>query len=455
MERAGMSLNKISRLFLGIVCTQMLLGTASAESFKLQFIGAGVAAINARGVVLGADYDSNSSTDSPFLYEHHTKTPISALKYTPKDINSNGDVVGASTVSIGENSYLHYFFLTKKDQETVQIASVSNASYSTPNMTLNDTGRIAFAVGDTLYFYQESSLVGTVTAPNVLFESYGELLILTNGDVLAEILLSGTPRFARFTSSGSMTLIDPDAIPFGSELKRLSSDGKVLFLDGDDLKITDLSSPAEYVPLPSGIKGDLNIIDLNTRGQTLLLNKKKLKSSDDDEYLFAENGSTPVNLNCMLPNKSIRKVSSAFALSDSGSILVDLANKKRYADAQGLLEPTGDTRAQNYCTKVTVKVVGACKKYFSGLKQISSVPGNKSCTAEVTVKDSRGKPVVGVDVVTESYDTIKRGTTNSSGKLTFAFKTIGSHYYMEVVAPYNSKKWIGHSEEFSFLETDY
>ena len=270
----------------------------------------------------------------------------------------------------------------------------------------------------------------------VMFTDNGESLFLLNGDLIVAATELGTPRFARVTQAGVVTVIPPTILPGDAKLFQTSPDGKIIvFINGSPARVDFTNPPAKVFT-----KADQIGVDFN--GTTLLAESSNSESTSGfpqfyDVYLGKKNNSNKIE--CYIPKKDGITDFDLFYLAKNGDMIGKVWGKRRSGDV-AILTPNEGV-AVSFCPQVSLKIIGECKKnikstdgqYFNG-----KVKKNTRCEAEVTIKDGAGKPIANKSVVSNS-GAVLRGKTNKYGKVRFKFLVNGSSY-LDLQAPYGDKK---------------
>ena len=433
--------NSLLKALIATLCT-LTTTSAMADPYTLGSYGGDPQFLTDSGIVV------LSSGTTPLTFEQDKGiSPVGTFTYSPAEANSSGAIVGMNINSVeGEdNRYSNFFFVTHKGQESISLfPSALFTTTENGNIGINEAGQIVVATQPKLVFFNNTTLVSEVLpGPNqslILTGSY--VSVFPNGDALIKVSEFGTPRWNRVTNTGVFTKIAPEIL--NPDLEPIvDSIGQVIIRNDGKIYTSDLTSPPVAMEVPIAIKGrSLSVVDVNTKGQFIVEDKKVHLVNNlgpDNTYYLVEQGKPEIALTCLFPNNKKYAVQRAWGIANSGQIGVDLYSKS--GQTNGLLTPTGDTHIPNYCTQVSMSVIGSCKKYFTGLSQQKDVPSNMKCQLQVVVKDAKGKAVSGAKVITASDngDKIARGKTNSSGKLSVCIreqKKVAEDRWI-VFAPYN------------------
>ena len=419
------------------------------------------------GHVAITDYYGNSAITWVYAPRATHRVVVDKSGFQVLDINSRGTLVGY-TLESGQSGSSYQMITadeTKKDfyqPENIKTAFLDNS------ISINDQNQIVILDGQKLVFFEDSRQISSVLLPEGK-KALSPLLLLSDGTAVLRVGLgdSAIQQWTRIDVQGNISVIPDYLLPIRSgTIKRGSSRGKKVAVIAKDeygdipkLYISDLTSKIRRIRFSSDLRAQKYFPEHSNGGTQYVAARivKPLKTGKGEtfdtegarfpEYIVDKN-KVNTELQCLFPN-ALAQIEHVRTIFDNGDVLADIRNKFDDTDQISVIPRRLITSpTKSYCVNTTVKVVGSCAQYFSGLVQTKKSQHSLRCTASITVRDSLGKPVSNRAVVASGTQTKvayeRLGVTDAQGKfqVPFLIEPNGpENSYLDIISPYADEVW--------------
>ena len=357
--------------------------------------------------------------------------------FYPTKVNDAGSVVGVNFASnVTDNDFAFYTPLGANSQLLLSSPSIVSVSLNANNKSVVvEKNKVSFfnaPVGTAAPVFSSAVNAGT----NQTFSDSGDNLLLETGELIVAVTDLGSPRFAKVTPTGTITLFSQTVLPATASLYQQYVDGKILIYRDGSPAIADLiNEPVSLFTKPTQVAADKNgtaifagsLEQTKTSGFPLVL----------EAYLGRQDRAAKIE--CFIPKKRGITDFDLYFLTQDGSMIGKSWGRRQSGDLT-FLTPTSEPMV-SFCPQVSIKIIGECKnkiKSTNGISFSGSVKKGTRCKAEISINDQSGKPLSGKLVVSNDGK-VRRGVTDKNGKLRFKF-LVNDSTYIDLQAPYGDKK---------------
>ncbi len=195
---------------------------------------------------------------------------------------------------------------------------------------------------------------------------FQELNYIPGNQEIEQITLNGLILTSELSETNSYRIFDSQT---GQVIKHIRPSYRIeSLLNLDTAAIIDSKNDAASTyNLDSSIRG-IRIFD-SYNGIYAISDKGFVVESDQSGLTFF-NATKQINPNCMQPRNSNTRMSFISSSASTGKSLLctgtSLGSENYLEEKSFLMTPNFDSDPVNYCTRLSVKAIAACKKYFKG-----------------------------------------------------------------------------------------